>query len=253
MNHRVGALAVLAALASPARAGVTAALEAKERTSTIYLEGNKLRIDERDRFGAVRVTIFDGDARRLISVDPQSRTYSVTTEADLKVAAVKMKAELERIKTGLTPEQRRQLEAGSGGAGQASKKAREIAFVPTGDKSAVAGFRCEIHRETIAGKPEGEGCYIPWDAGAFTKADLGPFQRMEEFMGLILAGMGGEAGKGSIMSHVARMPGFPARHAEISEDGQRGEPETLISFQRGQVSEELFAPPAGYAKVPPPF
>jgi hypothetical protein len=248
MNPKLAALFLCGALASPAvRAGVTVTLEGKERTSTLYLEGNKARIEERIKDGRERVTVFDGG--RLLMLDPQEKTYQEMTEADVKALGARMKSQ--KAEARLTAEQRRQTEGVAGGGPSAQAAGEKTRFIPTGEKRTVAGFRCEVHRELKGAKPEGEGCYIPWGAGAVTTADLTPFERMEKFMEPMLGQEGGVA-KG-ITSELASMPGFPAWHVEISEGGARGEEETLRSLKRESVPAEKFALPAGYQRVPSGF
>src|SRR5262245_53726568 len=73
-----------------AYSGVSATIAEKQRTSTLFVEGSRLRMED-----GKRILIFDGDAKRLVTIDPAKHTYGVSTEADMKALGAKYRPQME--------------------------------------------------------------------------------------------------------------------------------------------------------------
>ncbi len=230
-RHVTAALLLLAA--APARAGLVLTLESPGRTSKVEIEGNKARFEETGPGGTI-LTIFDGDAGKYVTAMPSERAYAETTEADLKELAARARS--------------RGLPAEGTPAGGAPPAVR---FQPTGRGETVAGFRCEGYRELVEGKVHAEGCYIPWSAAAVRREDLAPFVKMGAFLEALggAAGMGPGEASSAIERQVAGAPGFPAVHAEVDDDGERGPEERLVRLDRAAVAPERFRVPAGWTRA----
>jgi len=257
MDKRFALLHTLVALglSSAAIAGVTVTMthnDGKDR-SEITVDGNKMRIDSgRDRENrGPQVTIFDGDAQKMILVNTEQKTYSELTREQLKAYTSQAQRQMQDSMPKLTPEQRQKMDqmmAQISGATPESKKSDEPKrkWETTGSHSTVAGFPCEGFKELRDGKVHGEGCYIPWNAGAITKADFAPMKKLGDF--LADSGMGGKAAVQREFLEIEKLPGFPGVWVEISEDGKKENKSTVTSVKRGSISADKFQPPAGYTK-----
>jgi hypothetical protein len=252
-------------LATPALAGVTVTMQGKER-SVVYLEGNKMRV-ESDKKGQPQegFMIYDGDKQKMIILDPAKKTYSEMTPESIKAMTSAMTARMEEAKAKMSPEQRKQMDemmakmspeqrkqmqgAMGGTSARAEQKPKEqIKWERTGAKQTVAGFPCEGFKELKGGKPDAEGCYIPWSAGAITKSDLAPMHKMEEF--LSQSGMDASDRKFTTFSQLDQMPGFPGVWVPTSSDGPM-EKQTVTDIKRGSIPADKFQLPAGYTKTDP--
>jgi Domain of unknown function (DUF4412) len=259
MNHRnvVASLAALA-FAWPASAGliITAEQGGGEPTSksTTYLQGKKLRMEHsQERDGAGRVTVFDGDAHRLLEIDPAARTYRVMTEEQGK----EVSAQLQKMLSQLPPEQRARAEAALAARRASSPKRHEFRFEPLGTAEVVAGYPCQRYRVMRDGRREEEGCFIPWSTRAVARDDLAAFVEMGHFIEGFAANAAGRpapAGTGHWMTdEIAGAPGFPAVLERIERDGKRTTVHRLVKLERRSVPAELFAAPAGFAEVTKPM
>ncbi len=238
---RIGiAVAALCAAfaAASARAGVTITTQGKDGTRIVMiLEGNKIRSED-PREGGV-ISIFDGDARKMVQAMVSQRSYMEMTEADMKA----MKAQMDAAMAQMPPEQRAQMDAmGAKGGAKAARPAPKYARM--GKSETVAGHRCEWYRERAEGKVVSEGCYVPWGKGALTREDLAPLKKMSEFFEAFMPG------EGSVQEDLGAAPGFPAIHVDM-QGSERGA-ERLVSIERGSVAAEKFRPPPGYTRTERP-
>lgn len=270
MHARPGRFAICATVlitSTAALAGVTLKMEGN-RSQTIYLQGNKMRIEIGGKPGQESVVIFDGDAQQLITINPADKTYSVMTRDNLSEMSKKrdeamakispeQRKQMEEALAKMPPEQRKQMEQMMSGSGAArsskedKKKSEDnVKWEQTGEKQTVAGYRCEGFKELRDGKVEGQGCYIPWSAGAMNKDDLAPFIKLQEFFAQ--SGIGARELSDQTFTRIAKGPGFPGSWTHVSESGQAERKETLNSVQRGNVSANKFTPPPGYTKTEQP-
>jgi len=245
--------AVLLLVPAAAHSGVSATIAEKQRTSTLFVEGSRLRIEDGNR-----ILIFDGDAKRLVTIDPAKHTYGVSTEADMKAMGAKYRpqmeaaeAEMRKRMEKMTPEQRKQMEellrkSGFQG-GQPTEPAKvETRYEPTGAKRTVAGHACQMYRVTQGESPE-EQCLLPWSAGVVKKEDLEVFNSFGRFMSQIYVGMGRELPKEvreGVLGDLAHAPGAPLlrlRDGEVVSEVKK--------LERGTISADKFAVPAGYTKM----
>lgn len=257
MNHRnvVSSLAALA-FAWPASAGLIVTTDrdggGSTGKSTTYLQGKKLRVEHHGEGGAAgRVTVFDGDAHRLLEIDPAARTYRVMTEEQGK----EVSAQLQKMLAQLPPEQRARAEAALAARRTASPKRHEFRFEPLGTAEVVAGYPCQRYRVLRDGQRKEEGCFIPWSPRAVTRDDLAAFVEMGHFFEGFTANAAGrpaQAGAGWMTDEIARAPGFPAVLERIEGDGKRTTVHRIVKLERRDVPAELFAVPAGYAEVTKP-
>ena len=245
--------AILLLVPAAAYAGVSATIAEKQRTNTLFVEGNRLRIEE-----GKRILIFDGDAKQLITIDPAKHTYGVSTEADMKALGARYRPQMEAAEAQMRkqmekmpPEQRKQMEEmlrRSGlQSGQSTEPAKvETRYEPTGAKRTVAGHSCQMYRVVENESPE-EQCLLPWSAGVIKKDDLEVFNSFGRFMSQVYVGMGREVPKEvreGMLGDLARAPGAPLlrlRDGEVVSEVKK--------LERGTISADKFAVPAGYTKT----
>jgi len=243
MSIRLAVVALCAAAAVPtARAGVTITSEGQDKAQVVMvLEGNKIRLDD-PREGGV-ITIFDGDARKMVHASVSERTYTEMTEAQMKA----MRAQMDAAMAQMTPEQRAQMESMGMGGKAGPRAARPVSkFEPMGKKETVAGYRCEWYRERREGKVVSEGCYMPWGPSALTRDDLRPMKKMSEFLEAFIP-----AGEATLQEDLDAAPGFPAIHVDLQ--GGKREVQRLVSIKRGGAGADRFSPPAGYSRTERPM
>lgn len=240
-------------LVPAAYSGVSATIAEKQRTNTFFTEGNRLRIEE-----GKRILIFDGDSKRLITIDPAKHTYGVSTEADMKALGAKYRgqmeaaeAEMRKAMEKMPPEQRKQMQEMLSRSGNQTGQAMEppkvqTRYEPTGAKRTVAGHSCQMYRVVENESPE-EQCLLPWSAGVIKKDELEVFNSLARFMSEVYVGMGREVPKEvreGVLGDLARAPGAPLlrlRDGEVVSEVKK--------LERGPVAGDKFAVPAGYTKT----
>ena len=271
MNTRLACTAVCFALTTgeAALGGVTLTMNSDETTkrqTTMFIEGSKIRIESDAGEGSSSIAIFDGDAQKLIAINPAKKTYSEMTQESMKSMQVQAKRQLDQALAKMTPEQKKQMEQAmaqmnpeqrkqmenmmSGHALDSQDKAEKkpdpkISWEPAAGNQTIAGYPCKGFKVMVDGKLSGTGCYIAWGAGAIAKSDLVPLEKMSEFFG----GIAGGRARGSIGQHLAqldKLPGFPGMWEDASSGGKSKGKQTLTSIKRGSISADKFQAPGGY-------
>jgi len=151
--------------------------------------------------------------------------------------------QLDEMMAKMPPEQRQRMGTGTGQP--PAKQKEQIKWERTGTKQTVAGYSCEGFREIKDGKVDAEGCYIPWSAGAITKADLAPLKKMEQFMDE--SGAKSPDRRLSTFARLEEGPGFPGMWRPADSDSKVQQ--TVTNIKRGSVSSDKFQVPAGYTKT----
>ncbi len=270
MNTRLACIAVCFALTTGEAAfgGVTLTINSDETTkrqTTMFIEGNKIRIESGAGEGA-SIAVFDGDAQKMIMINPTKKTYSEMTQQSMKAMQVEAKSrmdqalakmspeqkkQMEQAMAQMNPEQRKQMENMMSGQSPLSqdkpekKKEPQVSWEPAGSSQTVAGYPCSGFKVMVDGKLSGTGCYIAWGAGAIVKSDLAPLEKMSEFF----SGIAGGYSRGSIGKHLGqleKLPGFPGVWEDASGGGKSKAKQTLSSVKRGSISADKFQPPPGY-------
>ena len=269
MTHRISQtfaraalLAVPALLLGPAaaRAATTIVVQrGKQAPSTIYADGDRLRMDfspdataglkgHGPGSGAPGFMIVDAAARKVTMANDRDKTFTEITEDDLKRMKAMRAQMAERLKN-MTPEQRAQMQTMMGpGAAQllsgGEAKPHEWKFEPLGGKKTVNGFACETYRVLLDGVPQEEDCISPWSAGLVKRAEFSGLEKFGESMNENL-GLGRGAGA---MPLFHQYPGMPISRVVLEAGGARGEEHQVKSISHGAIPANLFAAPAGYTK-----
>jgi hypothetical protein len=236
-----------------------------ERPSRMYLDGNRIRIEQDEADGKSRaVMIFDAATKTMTHVDTNERTYYQVTADDLRrmVSGAKAKAR-EAIAQAraqldqMPPEQRKQVEAAlaqaeaQSAAEPAAKKplrAPQWRFEKTGKTGSAAGHACEWYRQFDGVEAEGEGCFAPLTRLGLKVEDFKVFQALAEAFDPVGASRGSQLDFAKVL---AQAPGFPIIAVE-TEDGKRVEHMRLVRISRESIPASTFAPPAGFKRVSMP-
>lgn len=267
----LAALLAAPALVAPAvaRGAVTIVVQrGKQAPSTIYADGDHLRMDMNpDAVAAATAVagkastgpgrgtgfvIVDAAARKMMMVSDRDKSFTEITEDDMKRMKGQMQAMraqmAERMKT-MTPEQRAQMQAMMGPAAAQMMAAPEDKphvwkFEPLGGKKTVNGFACETYRVLLDGVPHEEDCISPWSAGLVKRAEFSGLEKFGETMTDSLGlGRGGAA-----MPLFHQYPGMPISRVILEADGKRGEEHQVKSIKHEAIPAGTFSPPAGYTK-----
>jgi len=248
------AFLALAALPAPALAGVVikAKSHGESGASVMELEGKRMRTESTG--SSERITLFDGQAQRLLLVNPEKKSYRVMDEASAKRTADQMAARLAQ----LPPEVRARLQA-QPGAGATPARHRWT-IEKTGASATVAGRACTFYRVLKDGKAEGTGghrqefCLIAW-GGDLRRDDFAALAAMglfaEKLASTMASGLGGGRGPGDLDGRLfggwfADAPGFPGQAVRIDASGARTVDWELVSVERRSIPADRFAPPAGF-------
>jgi hypothetical protein len=273
MKVRWGVLAIYstALIGTSALAGVTVTVQdsknQKERPTVLFFDGNKMRIETSERKDSA--VIYDGDSQKMFVIEPDQKQYAEITPQAVKAQMNEASKKVQENMAKMTPEQRKQMDealakmdpesrkrveammSGKGGSPpeptKADAKKDNIKWEQTASQQTVAGYRCRGFKEIRNGKPQSQGCFIAWDAGAVTKADLAPMVKMQEFWSQVGWGPGSSGKFG--WTQLQEMPGFPGIWSNLSDNGEVDSEHTVTSVKRGGVSNDKFQPPAGFKKV----
>jgi hypothetical protein len=269
MNLRISLLAIatVGMTASSAVAGVVLTAKGDRKgheESTLYFEGNKMRI-EGTGSNQDSILIYDGDSQKMTAIEPKKKTFTEMTPESLKAATSDAQKKMQESISKMSPEQRKQMDAAMAQMDPEQRKRMQemmsgkmpsqdpkadaeppAKWERTGTNQTVAGYPCEGFKQVKKGKVKATGCYIPWNAGALTKADIAPLTKMQEFMAQ--AGWSGMTRHG-VLEELSNAPGFPGIWENVGDDGKPYDNQTLTSIKRGTVSADKFRPPAGFSRV----
>ena len=196
----MGVLLPLAPVPRAVYAAVTITTQRGTRpASTLRADGDRLRIDHPapEPGGRATVILLDAAAKRMVTLDESTKSYTEITEEDMKRLSGQMegfRAQMQERMKSMPPEQRQKMEelmtrgGGGLGAGAVSKKQSDWVFEALGQKKTVNGFRCEMYRVKVDGKPREEDCISPWSAGVVKREDFAGLARFGEEM---VKGLGG--------------------------------------------------------------
>lgn len=232
MPLRRAVLALALAAALPARAGVVIDGKGSDDLTRLVLDGKKLRMEGAS--GRERgVMIYDGDAKRMLQLDLEKKTYTEFTQADMKA----MRGMVEQSMKNMPPEQRAKMEK--------SRKKGAAKWEKTGRADEAIGKKCDVYRITRDGEAEDEVCLAPFGTFGVQKSDLAAMHAFEETMRDMTAGSSEDADMG-----WADVPGVPLVAWDLEEGGQRKESFRATKVEKGPVAASEFTVPAGFKKGP---
>jgi uncharacterized protein DUF4412 len=254
---RLAAIAALAAVAAApllaggrAQAAVTLVMQrGASATSTLYVDGDKMRIEN---VGGAQehVVIIDAAGKRMLMLNDADKSYTEVTEADMKRFGEMMttkRAEMAERMKSMPPEQRKRMEQALGGG---SQKPPELKFERLGQKKSVNGFSCDMYRVLSDAKPKEEDCIAPWSSSVLQRSDFAGLRKFAEDMAKDTGATGAGGGR-QMFEQFDKYPGFPVTRHPL--DPNEHEDEQLKSVKRGSIPAASFAVPTGFTKKESPM
>lgn len=195
----------------------------KQETFVQTTKGHKVRLDG---FGSDSGSmIVDNDAKSMMMIEPSKQQYLLMTQDDMKQMQAMMGPMLERMKQG-----------------QQSKQG-SLNFTKTGKRETVAGAPCEVYHGTYVDEDgtrnEGEAC-VATGVG-FALADIMANNPLLQ-----------QHGRGSDMMEQYRQllgGNKGILKATSIKDGKATTELEATKIEPKDVSDAVFAPPAGYKEV----
>jgi hypothetical protein len=256
-------LALALPLSAPgaARAGLVLKASGREGQPTqLELEGKRLRTESAGE--AERIMLFDGEAQRMILLDPVRKTSRTMDEATARQTGDRLGQQLAK----LPPEARRRLQAAAGQGTPAGASSRHRwSLEAAGGSTTVAGRPCRFYRLVRDGKVDEAGrhhdelCLIPW-GGDLRREDFASWTALGTFFERLTAAMTSGLGGGAAPGHPGERffgawfqdaPGFPGQTVEVDASGKRTVDWELTSIERRSLPADRFAVPGGYREVAP--
>ena len=258
-RSRPAAIAALATVAAApllvvlmgghAQAAVTLVMQrGASATSTLYVDGDKMRMENAGT-GPAHTVIIDAAGKRMLMVNDAEKSYTEVTEADMKRFGEMMtarRAEMAEKMKSLPPEQRKRMEKMMGGA---DAKPPELKFERLGAKKTVNGFSCDMYRVLEDGKPKEEDCIASWSSSVLQRSDFAGLRKFAEDMAKETGAMGG--GGRQMFEQFDKYPGFPVTRHPL--DPSEHDDEQLKSVKRGSIPAASFAVPTGFTKKASPM
>lgn len=197
MNKQLSCAAVLAfalcALSGRSHAGVsiefenrTSGKEKPDRTGTILVEKDRLRVQGEDQS-----VIFRADKQILWMIEEKKGVYREMTKDQMKKAGEQVSgamAEMQKQLETLPPEQRKMVEelmAGKmaqGSKGDGEKKEEPRVFKKTGKTETINGFPCVSYDALRGAKREQEIWVADWKRFGLAPADFKAFEDLAAFV-----------------------------------------------------------------------
>jgi hypothetical protein len=237
--------------AGRAQAGVTIETQrGPDGAATMYVEGNRMRMDGGDKTGTTTSVIMDGPSKKMIVIEDKKKVYTEIGQEDMKRMRAQvdaMRAQMEERMKTMPPEQRKQMEGMMAGlnAGKPGKPV-VLKFEKLGQKKSVNGFSCDMYRVLRDGTAAEEDCLAPWGPKSIQKSDLAGLLKFAQEMA---KSFGGAGAKDQLQfDQLDSYPGFPISRVPLSPTGERGVEEQVKSIKRGAIPATRFDIPAGYTK-----
>lgn len=211
------------------------------------VEGKKLRAENPNG-----MIIFDGDAQKLWTIDPNQKSYSEITEADaarVKEMRERMEKQMREQMDRMPPEQRSQMEEALERRKQEiDRPPRALTFEPLeGTKKNNRGFSCKPYRVIENGKPIEEICFIPWKDAGVSLQDFEAFNAYEQFLKKLGADSGSQ---NRIFQDLKQSPGIPAIVTTLPSENAPARSQELTELKRETIPPAQFAISPDFQKRP---
>jgi hypothetical protein len=226
------------------------------QTNQIQIDQRRMRAEVTGADGGHASVMFDGAHQVMTIVNDAEKSYSELTKADLDAFAAQMSgamAQVEQMMKGMSPEQRKQMEALTkgkmGGAGAPGGAPAKPEYKKVGTAT-VGKWTCDKYDGYTNGQKTNEVCTVDPKALGFTAADFQVTRDMAEFFKAFQQLM--PAGARQEQSFVLGTPesqgfsGIPVRSMHMT--GGTQIVSELADVQRQAFTAATFQVPAGYQK-----
>ena len=261
---------VLILLASlPAAAGVVFDIEIIDNTAaagqaadTIHtvVDGKRIKIDVKGPRGADADMIYRGDARELMAVDHERKSYVLLDEAAFEAIGQQLtafEAQLQEALKDVPPEQRAMMEEMmKQRMGQQMQPQAAAAPVNelrrTSDSAKQNGYPCVRYELHTDGRHSKDFWVTEWDNVEGGRDAMAAFEDMAEFMRELNSAMPSFAQspeQGShAYEHLKELGGVPVVTIEYDASGRAMSESRLRTSRQEKVDPATFEAPAGYRR-----
>ena len=214
-------------------------------TNQVQIESHRMRADSTGMTGVKQVMIFDGTKQVMTTIDPEKKTYTEITQADVDKIADQMSAmmtQLPKQMENLPPAARAQLEAAMKGRGAAGPK---VVFKKTGTDT-VGKWKCDKYEGFEGEKKVSEVCTVDPKALGFALTDFDVTKQMAAF----LKKMAPQATSQMFSIGTPEVQGYsgvPVRHMMMI--GDRTITTEISEVSRQSFPDSAFQVPTGFQKI----
>jgi hypothetical protein len=220
-------------------------------TSQVQIEGARMRTQSPGPTGSLQTVIFDGTKQVLWIVNPDKKTYSELTKADLDRLGGEMSSAMARMQEqmkNMPPEQRAMVEKmmqGRGMAGMgAPPAAQKTVYRPAGTDT-VGKWTCSKYDGYQDGRKTSEVCAVPPETLGFAASDFEVSRQLGEFLGKLMPQNSGRVfSVGS--ADEQGFSGVPVR--QVFSTAQPPTTVELTGVSRQNFPAATFEVPAGFTK-----
>jgi hypothetical protein len=220
------------------------------QVNQVQIDSTRMRAESTGLAGRKRIVMFDGTKQVLTFVDPDKKTYSEMTKAEVESMAAQVApamAQMQEALKSLPPEQRAQLEAAMkarGGALPGAAAAKTVYKKVGTDK--VGKWTCDKYEGYNGDRKTVDICTVDPKALGFTASDLDVSRQMAAFFKKFMPQM---ADQGFKVGTVAEQgfAGVPVRQT-FTIAGRQVTTE-ITDVSRQAFPDSVFQVPAGYQKT----
>jgi len=210
-----------------------------QTTNQVQIAKSRMRAEMIDGSGSQRALIFDGDRQVMLIINPERKSYSEITKADIDRFASQMQDMMAKV----PPEMRAKVEAMMKGRGMGTAAPAPTEYRKAGtDKTAK--WTCDKYDGYQNGQKTSEICTVEPSVLGLSAADFAVTQQFMEFFEKLMPQAGQMFGLGQMQSQG--FSGFPVKSS--STFGGRTTTSEVTDVSRRTFEESVFAAPAGFQK-----
>ena len=222
------------------------------KTITIYLDGNKMRMDSSD--GGV---IYHAGSGVMYMLSPRNKQYSEMTEASMKQMMQRADKAMELMRrqmAAMPPARRKMMEQmmkNQGGAmgGMGAKKPK-VTYRAGKRGLRVGKWRCDVFYGYRQGKKVSENCIARMRQLGLRTRDLSVLNNLANMMKTMAGGRGDEGMSLSpdAIRAMAGFSGFPVQTLVFEQSGKTFKT-VLHRIEQKSIPASVFQVPEGYTKT----
>lgn len=220
------------------------------KTITIYLDGNKMRID---MSGAG--VIFRADRKVMYMLSPQNKQYSEITEASMRRMRQQLNQAMERMRqqmAAIPPARRKMMEQMMKNQGGAPAKKPKVTYRAGQRGLRVGKWRCDLFTGFKQGKKVSENCIARLGQLGLKKRDLSVLDQFTKMMKSMAMGQEDDDDGMSLspdaIRAIAGFSGFPVQTLVFEKSGKTVK--TVVQrIEQKSLPASVFEVPKGYAKT----
>jgi hypothetical protein len=226
---------------------------ASSQTNQIQLEKDRIRAETAGATGEKQVFMFDAVRQTMWIVNPDKKTYSEITKADVDRMGGQMSdamAKMQQQMQSMPPEQRAQIEAIMRGRGMPGGGAPppKTEYKKTGTDK-VGKWTCDKYEGSQNGQKTVELCTVSPQALGFAAGDFEVSRQLQAFFSKLMPQGADNMFRMGTMEEQG-FSGVPVRRVSF---GPRASSTEIMEVTRQTFPDSTFAVPAGFQKEASPF